>query len=105
MRNKEDLSNVHPKWFEKASKRHPSCPNEGRTKERKKERKASKRFPSLSFESVECNCYKEQLPLYTHKESQTKGDKKKKADYHNQHISKLLITKNTQYVFDFYNFL
>ena len=47
--------------------------------EQKKERKASKRFPSLSFESVECNCYKEQLPLYAHKKSQTKGDKIKKG--------------------------
>lgn len=40
--------------------------------------------------------------LYTHTKSQTKGDKKK-ADYHKQHISKLLITKN--YMFEFYNFL
>ena len=47
--------------------------------EQKKERKKSfKTFPSLSFESVECNCYKKQLPLYTHKKSQTKGDKKKR---------------------------
>lgn len=61
---------------------------------RKKERKASKCFPSLSFESVDHNCYKDQLPLYTRKESQTKEDTKKKADYHKQHIPKLLITKN-----------
>ena len=36
---------------------------------RKKERKASKCYPSLSFESVYRSCYKDQLPLYTCKES------------------------------------
>ena len=105
MRNKEDLSNVHPKWFEKASKRHPSCPNEGGTKERKTEKLQNVfllfRLSVLNAIVIKTSC------LYTHRKShrQRETKKKKNVDYHKQHISKLLIAKNTQPVFDFYNLL
>ena len=72
--------------------------------EQKKERKASKRFLLFRLRVLNAIVIKNNC-LYTHTKSHRQRETKKKADYHNQHISKLLITKNTQYVFDFYNFL
>ena len=76
MRNKEDLSNVHPKWFEKASKRHPSCPNERGTKERKTEKLQNVfllfRLSVLNAIVIKTSCF------YTHRKSHRQRETQKK---------------------------